>query len=335
MISFIMPARNASLYVGQAVDGLRRANYEDWELIVIDDHSTDNTLRILKRAEQTDSRIKVFENKGNGKVVGLNYGYTLSSGNIIKCIDADDVLSEKFFEYIDVMHDCDALCHNSYVTASNLSILGNYSVDKSVLTGDFLHCLKYLKSLPRWTWSFTRDVGDKLFPMPANLPFEDVWFSLIVKKYAKKICHVKSNLYYYRQHNNQTFGGILNFNSDLVSFRARRMLEFIDVVTYEQTRRLVSGINDTAFFDTMRHFYGLLAQEKVSLGEIVRLDTPVEFRLKVLVYKKLSFLTPLTLRLKWSFDKRRKATVKSRNGLIINDKPEFSVYVKPEAEQIK
>jgi len=316
-----MPAKNASLYIDQAVNSLRKVNYENWELIVIDDHSIDDTYSIIKRAEETDSRIKVFKNKGTGKVIGLNYGYTFTTGEIIKCIDADDILSEKFFDYIDMMNNCDAFCHNYYVAASDLRILGHYSMDKSILTKDFLYCLKYLKSLPRCTWSFVRQLGDKIFPMPDNLPFEDVWFSLIIKKYAQRICHINDNLYYYRQHNNQVFGGVLNFNSEVVSFRALRMLEFIDVITHEETKRLVSGINNTAFFDTMRLFYGLLARDRVSLGEIVKLDIPLEFRLKLFFYKKLNFLTPMIVRSKWFIDKRRGVTTKTRNHLITNNKP--------------
>ena len=328
MISFIMPAKNASLYVGQAVNSLRKTNYEDWELVVIDDHSVDDTYDILKRAEETDSRIKVFKNKGNGKVAGLNYGYTLTSGEIIKCIDADDVLSEKFFDYVDTISNYDAFCHDSYITASNLRILGNYSVDKSILIKDFSYCLKYLKSLPRSIWSFTRDIGDKVFPIPRSLPFEDVWFSLIIKKYAERIYYVNENLYYYRQHNNQVFGGILNFDSEIVSFRAKRMLKLIDVIAHEQPERLLSGINDVDFFHTIRRFYRLSAQRKVSLGEIVKLDAPLEFRLKLFLYKKLSFLAPQIIRLKWFLDKRRKAAAMPADNLVINNESGFADQTK-------
>lgn len=323
MISFVMPAKNASLYVGQAVGSLCKADYKDWELIVIDDHSTDSTYDILKQAEETDSRIKVFKNRGNGKVVGLNYGYSLTSGEIIKCIDADDVLDEKFFDYHDIMNKYDVLCHDSYITTSDLRILGNYSIDKSILDKDFLYCLKYLKSLPRCTWSFIRDIGDKIFPMPTSLPFEDVWFSLIIKKYARRIYCVNEKLYYYRQHNKQVFGGILNFDSEVVSFRAERMLNVIDVIEHERTKRLISRINDEDFFNEIRHFYGLLAQKKLNFGEIVKSDVPLEFKLKLLVYKKLSSLAPLIMRLKWFLDKIRKGATTPRNNLLVNNRSSF------------
>ena len=327
MISFIMPAKNASLYIGQAINSLRQADYENWELIVIEDHSEDDTCDVLKQAEETDSRIKVHKNKGDGKVVGLNYGYTFTSGEIIKCIDADDVLDEKFFSHIDRMSNYDALCHDSYITASDLRILGNYSVDRSILSKDFSYCLKYMKSLPRCIWTFTRNIGDKIFPMPENLPFEDVWFSLVIKKYAKRIYYVNENLYYYRQHDNQTFGGILDFNAEIVLFRSQRMLALIDVIEHEETERVVSGTSDADLFDEMRCFYGLLARQNVNLREIVKSDIPLEFRAKLLLYKKLPFLAPLIVRLKWRLDKKRRAANKPEKNLPISGESRCADHV--------
>jgi glycosyltransferase involved in cell wall biosynthesis len=313
-----MPAKNVSSYVSEAINGLLMAHYDDWELIVIEDHSTDDTLSILREMEEQDSRIRVFENKGIGKVAALNYGYTFSSGVFIKCIDADDVLSERFFDYIYMMNDCDALCHNSYVTASDLTILGSYSVDKSILIKDFSYCLKNLKSLPRWTWSFTRSIGDRIFPMPTELPFEDVWFSLMIKKYAKRICHINDKLYYYRQHDNQAYGGVLNFSEQIVNFRARRMLKLIDVIKEEKTRQLMSGISDADFFDGIKNFYGLLARQTLNFIDIFKYEMPLEFRLKLIIYKKLSFLAPLIIRLKWFLDNKQKVITTPPKNLVIN-----------------
>ena len=305
-----MPARNVSSYVSESVNELLKAKYEDWELIIIEDHSTDDTLSILREIEKRDCRIRVFENDGVGKVVGLNYGYTFSSGEFIKCIDADDVLDTRFFDHVDIMNNYDAICHNGYVTTSKLRIIGNYSVDKSVLIEDFLYCLKYLKGLPRWTWSFTRSIGDRIFPIPENLPFEDVWFTLMIKKHAKKMYYINDELYYYRQHDNQVFGGILNFSSEVVSFRAKRMLKLIDVIVNEQIELLAPETNDAGFFDGMRHFYELLARQTVNFIDIFKSEMPLEFRLKLIIYKKLSFLAPLMIRLKWFLDKKRKAITK-------------------------
>ena len=303
MISFIMPAKNVSSYAEDAVDALLQADYEDWELVVIEDHSTDDTLNILREIAKKDSRVKVFENIGSGKVAGQNYGYTLINGEIVKCIDADDLIDVKFFDYLDVMMHYDAVCHDGYVTTSDLQIIGNYSIDQSILHKDFAHCLKYLKSLPKWAWSFTREIGDKIFPMPEDLPFEDIWFSLVIKRYADKIDYVNKPLYYYRQHNNQTYGGILNFDSEVVSFRARRMLKLIDVIEHEQTKRLIRGLESDYFFRDIRSFYRLLADGQLKLWDILNADIPIKLRSKLFVYRKLGFLAPAIVRFKWRLDR--------------------------------
>jgi glycosyltransferase involved in cell wall biosynthesis len=303
MISFIMPAKNVSLYVGWAVDCLCKADYKDWELVVIDDHSTDITYEILKQVEETDSRIKVFKNKGNGKVVGLNYGYSLTSGEIIKCIDADDALDAHFFDHIGTMHDFDAMCHDFYITTNDLKIIGHYAINKTFLQKDFIYCLKYLKAVPRCTWSFTREIGDRIFPMPTQLPFEDVWFSLVIKKYAHEILHLSEKLYYYRQHKNQTYGGILNFDSEVISFRANRMLRFIEVLQTEEARQLMPEGKNLDYLKEIRFFYNLLASEKLTLRNILASDISKGLKLKLLLYRKFPIVAPLAVRLNWLMGK--------------------------------
>lgn len=303
MISFVMPAKNASLYVGQAVGSLCKADYKDWELIVIDDHSTDGTCDILKQAEETDSRIKVFKNRGNGKVVGLNYGYTLTSGEIIKCIDADDVLDAHFFDHIGTMQESDATCHDFYITTNDLKIIGHYSVNKTFLQKDFIYCLKYLKGVPRCVWSFTRKIGDRIFPIPEELPFEDVWFSLVIKKYAPNISYINRKLYHYRQHGNQTFGGVLNFDDKIVAFRARRMLKMAEVICSNSTNQLMHEQADNNIFKDAVCYFEFLARDNIELHDVLISDIPLEFKLKLLIYKKLKFLAMPIMKIKWMYDK--------------------------------
>ena len=192
-----MPVKNASLYISDALNSLRSIKDKEWELIAIDDHSTDESLAILEEAQKENCRIKVAKNNGHGKVLALNHGYSLTRGDIIKCIDADDVLATTFLEILEEIADSDASCHDYYITNSNLKIFAKYSMNKAFFNESFEHCMRYLISLPRCVWSFKRHIGDMIFPMPDNLPFEDVWFSLIIKKYAgTNIHHISQPLYY-------------------------------------------------------------------------------------------------------------------------------------------
>jgi glycosyltransferase involved in cell wall biosynthesis len=300
-----MPAKDVSSYLRQAIHPLVAAEHNDWELIVVEDHSSDDTLAILKDAEKHEPRIKVVTNKGSGKVLALNYGYTLTSGDIIKCIDADDVLSPTFFEHLDDFRDYDAGCHNSYVTTNDLKVICEYSINRAFFRNSFDYCLNNLASLPRCLWSFKRHIGNIIFPMPEDLPFEDVWFSLIIKKYAgASIRRIHTPLYYYRQHSNQAYGGILNFNDRVVAFRAKRMLKFIDVIKRERSGRLLSAMNNENCLGDIRAFYTLLAGEKLKLGQALLSDIPLSLKLRLLLYKKLNWLAPSLTRLRWLLDKQ-------------------------------
>lgn len=305
MISFVMPAKNAAGYVSDAISILLDAPFKDWELIVVEDHSCDDTLGILNKLAGQDARVTVVRNTGSGKIAGLNYGYSLAHGRIIKCIDADDQLRPEFFDHIDTMSQCDAMCHDMCVTAGDLSVRGRYAMDQSFFQCGFEYCLRYLKSLPRCTWSFTRELGDRIFPMPAELPFEDVWFSLVIKRYATKISYISEGLYYYRQHEEQTFGGVLSFSDPVVVFRAQRMLRLLEVIESDKGADLRQGVAANGFFDEIRQFYRLLSQPRVSSKSILGSAMPASFKAKVFIYKKLSRLAPYTVRLKWLLDRVR------------------------------
>lgn len=89
-VSVIMPAYNAEVYIGEAIDSVLRQTFSDFELIILDDCSSDNTAGIVKTYE--DSRIVYVKNEKNLGVAGtLNRGLENAGGMYIARMDADDV----------------------------------------------------------------------------------------------------------------------------------------------------------------------------------------------------------------------------------------------------
>lgn len=89
-ISIIMPAYNAGRYIRLAIQSILHQSFENFELFVIDDGSTDDTLSIAR--EFTDERITVIPNKGNlGNYATRNLGLRKSKGKYICVMDADDI----------------------------------------------------------------------------------------------------------------------------------------------------------------------------------------------------------------------------------------------------
>lgn len=85
-----MPVHNSALYVEKSIHSLLQQTYRDFEFVIIDDGSTDGTLDIIKRIN--DSRIKVTVHQNNiGLVASLNEGLSLCSGEYIARMDGDDI----------------------------------------------------------------------------------------------------------------------------------------------------------------------------------------------------------------------------------------------------
>mgnify|MGYP006266998903 CR=1 FL=1 len=92
MISILMPVRNAAKYLKDTIESIKRQDYTDWELILINDHCTDNSPEIMGAACQADSRIKTHKNPGEGIIPALQYGLESAMGTFITRMDADDLM---------------------------------------------------------------------------------------------------------------------------------------------------------------------------------------------------------------------------------------------------
>lgn len=102
-LSIIMPLYNTEKYVKEAVQSILFQTYRDFELIIVNDASTDNSLQIVKSLK--DSRIKIIENEQNkGIVYSRNKGLNAAKGQFIAAFDSDDIaMPEKFSKQIDFL----------------------------------------------------------------------------------------------------------------------------------------------------------------------------------------------------------------------------------------
>lgn len=91
MISVVMPAYNAELFVGEAVESILRQSFRDLELVVVDDGSIDATPEILHRYASTHDRIRVIESDHEGVSGALNLGFEKARGDWVAVMHADDI----------------------------------------------------------------------------------------------------------------------------------------------------------------------------------------------------------------------------------------------------
>ena len=91
-VSLIVPAYNEEVHAVKNVENLLRSDYPDYEIIFIDDGSTDNTHGVVKKAFEGNAKIKLLTKPNGGKSTALNYGIASSQAEIVICIDADTQL---------------------------------------------------------------------------------------------------------------------------------------------------------------------------------------------------------------------------------------------------
>ena len=90
-VSVVMPVFNAARFVAEAVESVLGQSFGDFELIAIDDGSTDGSGEILDRYAGKDCRIKVRRRENRGIVASRNEGLEMTSGELIAVLDSDDV----------------------------------------------------------------------------------------------------------------------------------------------------------------------------------------------------------------------------------------------------
>lgn len=93
MISILMPVYNAEPYLEDCLESVVNQSYTDWELIAINDFSTDDSFKILSSYQEDDQRIKVFQNTEKGIIPALSLAHSKANGKYISRMDADDLMT--------------------------------------------------------------------------------------------------------------------------------------------------------------------------------------------------------------------------------------------------
>ena len=144
-VSVIMPVYNQAEYLKQAIKSILNQTFQDFELIIINDGSTDQTADILNKFRRRDLRIKVFHQKNQGCTKSLNYGIKQARGEYIARQDADDVsLPERLQKQVEFLNKNKSIgLMGSFAQVidkqgnKKKKILGKYTDDKDLRKNSF------------------------------------------------------------------------------------------------------------------------------------------------------------------------------------------------------
>ncbi|MDF2068167.1 glycosyltransferase family 2 protein [Bacillus sp. Cr_A10] len=180
LVSIVMPVYNASEFISDAILSVINQTYENWELIVVNDCSRDNSLEIINEFTRKDSRIKLIDLKINsGVYYARNCGIQKAEGKYLAFLDSDDMWDKsKLTKQVNLMYEKDILF--SFTGYRMVDHKGNYLDQiikvpkkikyKDLLNVNYIGCLTVMVNIHR--------LGK--FQMP-NIRHEDyaTWLSIL------------------------------------------------------------------------------------------------------------------------------------------------------------
>lgn len=201
LVSIIMPNYNGAKYLQETINSVLTQTYTNWELLFVDDCSTDNSLDIVRSYQ--DSRIKILQNdKNSGAAVSRNYALREAKGKWIAFLDSDDLwMSEKLKKQIAFMEtkgyaftftDYDVIDENS-VIISHFKPHLDICEYKDILKHNHIGCLTVIYDAEK--------IGKVLMPTNA-IKREDLACWLSILKNDKRAYCLHECLAQYKVHSN-------------------------------------------------------------------------------------------------------------------------------------
>lgn len=206
-ISIISPVYNAEKYIDRCIRSVLSQQYKDYELILIDDHSTDSSLAKCQKWKNIDNRIIVMENPSKGVSSARNVGIKRASGEYIMFIDSDDSLSENALpEFLNKIVDLGKsdIVISTYVTIypggkTESHIIPDFHGDISLFCQ---HIEEYLNAAvlqgPCWKLFKRKLLIDNNIIFPENMDYgEDAYFVYEYLKHINNVIAFNNATYHY------------------------------------------------------------------------------------------------------------------------------------------
>ena len=184
-----MPAKNTALFLAECMGSILAQTYTNWELLVVDDNSTDTTFSILEDYRKQDKRIHIFKNTGNGIIDALRLAYSNSKGEFVTRMDADDIMHVDKLKIMQVSLQASG---KGYLATG----LVKYFCDGEI-GGGFKRYEEWLNSLSTLGANFEEIYNSDLYPEDYDLTFR-------FKEAGLKCIPTNQVLHYWRDYATRT-----------------------------------------------------------------------------------------------------------------------------------
>ena len=216
-ISVIVPVYNAEKYLHRCIDSILAQTFTDFELLLINDGSKDNSGKICDEYAAKDSRVRVFHKKNGGASSARNLGLENAKGEWITFIDSDDALQQNA---LDLM----------YKPASSFdAVIANTKLDEIISGEEWIRLLLNCKiRCELWGGIYKRSILlDKKIDIPNSIVIgEDFLTNLQYASWCKKIKFITDNVYNYTQGESTSLVNSYKLSLD----HEKKLLQCMDVI---------------------------------------------------------------------------------------------------------
>ncbi|MGO5315090.1 glycosyltransferase family 2 protein [Bilifractor sp. LCP21S3_A7] len=218
MISVLINNHNHGEFIGEAIESVLNQTYQDFELIIVDGDSTDNSRSVIfSYLNKRPDKITAVMKPTSGQAAAFNVGFKLAKGDIIAFLDSDDYFFPNKLERLAELHkEYPFIGHSRMSNTSKDKIIKETAPQGNVKKRDELyHKYGYIYTYHLITscMSGTREIMEKILPMPEDgfMTFADCYVKCFAQNYCD-IHYVDEPLSFYRRHNKMA--NITEFGKD-------------------------------------------------------------------------------------------------------------------------
>ena len=281
-ISFIVPVYNCKAFLPDCVSSIRSAGLPDYEILLIDDGSTDGSGALCDKLASLYSEVRVVHQANAGVSAARNRGIRESSGELLLFMDADDSIDSNLLQQVLT----DVRCNETDLVCFGISF--DFYKNRNIYRQDSLyHPFDGIFSMPQWgdslfelfscnslssscTKIFRKDILQQhnlLFNEDMFL-YEDLEFVLRYMQHCDRIWNVPKAIYHYRQSEDEG-------NAKRRLMRIERISQFLQPIESALSNLLASNpaIGEVQCQKVLQQLYLMLAQAKISASDLAGIRT--------------------------------------------------------------
>lgn len=203
LITVIVPIYNVEKYLKKCIESIINQTYKNLEIILVDDGSSDGSLKICNRYQKNDERIKVVHKENGGLSSARNTGLDIANGDLISFVDSDDYIEPTMLEELKANMDkygSDISVCNFYKVKGNKKSANKLDQKEFVLKGKekFIYLQNEYGILTVYAWNklYKKEVFNSV-RYPFGRIYEDSYVICDLLNNAKKVSYVVKPLYNY------------------------------------------------------------------------------------------------------------------------------------------